>query len=230
MRLTVRDVAKLLNVSEKTVYRWVKEGKLPGYRVNEQYRFNQAEILEWATSRKIKPSVEIFHEPESAGAPRSVAEALRAGGIYYRIDGGDKPTVLRAVVDVVRLPDGIDRDFLYQVLIARESLGSTAIGDGIAIPHVRNPIVLHVSEPSITLCFLERPIDYGALDGQPVHTLLTLITPTVRTHLQLLSRIAFVLHDERVKAVLTSQGSREEILSEIARVEATIPGPAQELG
>src|SRR5438034_985186 len=62
----------------------------------------------------------------------------------------------------------------------REALQSTGVGDGIAIPHVRNPIVLHVSRPMITLCFLERPIDFGALDGKPVHVLFSLISPTVR--------------------------------------------------
>ena len=76
-------------------------------------------------------------------------------------------------------------------ILAREALGSTGIGDGIAIPRVRNPIVLHLSRPIVTLCFLERPVDFGALDGQPVTTLFTLISPTVRAHLHLLSRLSY---------------------------------------
>jgi len=55
MQLTVRDAAKLLAVSEKTIYRWINQGSLPAYRVNEQYRFNRAELLEWATARKSAP-------------------------------------------------------------------------------------------------------------------------------------------------------------------------------
>src|SRR5512141_3249224 len=162
MQLTVRDVAKLLSVSEKTIYRWLNEGIIPAYRVNDQYRFNRAELLEWATARKINVSAEIFAEPEgNGGQPPSLARALQAGGIFYRVDGKDKPSVLRAVVDILRLPEEVDRDFLYQVLLARESLGSTGIGDGIAIPHVRNPVVLHVAQPSVTLCFLENPIDFA---------------------------------------------------------------------
>ena len=51
MTLTVKDIARLLSVSEKTVYRWISQGQLPAYQVHEQYRFNRAEILEWATSR-----------------------------------------------------------------------------------------------------------------------------------------------------------------------------------
>ena len=96
---------------------------------------------------------------------------MEVGGIFYRLAGKDKPAVLRSVVEVLRLPDKVDREFLLQVLLAREALESTAIGDGIAIPHVRNPIVLHVPQPVVTLCFLEAPVDFGALDGQPVQTL-----------------------------------------------------------
>jgi PTS system nitrogen regulatory IIA component len=223
VQLTVRDVARLLDVSEKTVYRWIRERSLPAYRVNEQYRFNRAELLEWATARKVNVSPEIFEEPETQTAPLpTLAVALEAGGIVYRLGGTDKASVLRSVVANLRLPDEVDREFLLRVLLAREALGATGVGDGIAIPHVRNPVVLHVPRPSITLCFLERPVDFGALDGQPVHTLFTLISPTVRAHLHLLSRLAFALRDRAFREVIAGQGSREEILAEARRMESAI--------
>jgi nitrogen PTS system EIIA component len=220
MQLTVRDVSRLLSVSEKTIYRWVKQGVLPAYRVNEQYRFNRAELLEWATSRRMNISAAVFEEPESDAAPiPGLAEAVRAGGIVYRLGGKDKEAVLRAVVEHLRVPEEVDREFLLRVLLAREALQSTGIGDGIAIPHVRNPIVLHVSRPMVTLCFLEKAIDFGALDGKPVHVLFTMVSPTVRAHLRLLSRLSFALHDAGFKKAVLRQGSREEILRECQRVE-----------
>jgi PTS system nitrogen regulatory IIA component len=223
MQLGVREVSKLLNVSEKTVYRWVSQGVLPAYRVNEQYRFNRAELLEWATSRKMNVSASLFDEPESNAAPiPDLAEALQAGGIFYRLGGTDKESVLRGVVEHMRLPEEVDREFLLRVLLAREALQSTGIGDGIAIPHVRNPIVLHVSRPMITLCFLEQPIDFGALDGKPVHALFSLVSPTVRAHLRLLSRLSFALHDPGFKSAVARQASRTEILDEIRRVESVL--------
>jgi PTS system nitrogen regulatory IIA component len=223
MQLTVRDVSRLLNVSEKTIYRWVNQGVLPGYRVNEQYRFNRAELLEWATSRKMNVSAALFDEPESNATPiPGLIDALQVGGIVYRLDGTDKESVLRAVVEHMRLPEEVDRAFLLRVLLAREALQSTGIGDGIAIPHVRNPIVLHVPRPMVTLCFLEKPIDFGALDGKPVHVLFSLVSPTVRAHLRLLSRLSFALHDAGFKKAVTRQASRDEILNEARRVEATL--------
>jgi nitrogen PTS system EIIA component len=227
MQLTVRDVANLLNISEKTIYRWIREGNIPSYRINEQYRFHRAELLEWATARRMEVSAEIFAEPVGTdGRMPTLSEALQAGGIVYRVTGKDKESVLAAAVDAMRLPSEVDRGKLLSVLLAREALGSTGVGDGIAIPHVRSPIVLHVSEPTITLCFLERPVEFDALDGKPIHCLFTLVSPTVRAHLHLLSRLAFALRDPAFKDVIARQALRDEILAELRRVEAGLLQPA----
>jgi PTS system nitrogen regulatory IIA component len=227
VQLTVKDVAGLLNVSEKTIYRWIKDGGIPAYRVNEQYRFHRAELLEWATARKIGVSADIFREAADSSVPLpALSEALEAGGIVYRLAGVDKESVLRAAVEAMHLPEEVDRQQLLLVLLAREELSSTGIGDGIAIPHVRNPIVLHVSRPTVTLCFLERPVDFGALDGQPVHCLFTLVSPTIRAHLHLLSRLTFALRDGLFRKAVTGQALREEILGELRRVEADLLRPA----
>jgi PTS system nitrogen regulatory IIA component len=223
MQLTVQDVCNLLKVSQKTVYRWINQGVLPAYRVQDQYRFNRAELLEWATSRKMSVAVELFEEPESnAMPPPDLAEALQAGGVFYRIEGHDKSTVLRSAVEHLRVPEEVDREFLLRVLLAREAMQSTGIGDGIAIPHVRNPIVLHVSRPMITLCFLDRKVDFGAIDGQPVQALFVLVSPTVRGHLRLLARLSFALHDARFTDAISRQASREEILNEARRIESVL--------
>ncbi len=221
MKLTVRDVSELLDVSEKTVYRWVNDRKLPGYRMSGQYRFSRAEVLGWATANKLNLSLGALHEAENPDQPvPTLAEALQAGGIFYRIGGVDVASALRSVVEVVRLPDEVDREFLFQVLLAREELASTGIGDGIAIPHSRDPIVLHVDKPLVWLCFLEQPVDFGALDAQPVQALFTLISPTVRAHLHLLSRLSFALRDKGFKALVMAQASRDELMQAVRRIGA----------
>jgi PTS system nitrogen regulatory IIA component len=228
MQLTVKDVAGLLNISEKTVYRWIEERKLPGYRLSGQYRFNRAELLDWATANRINVSPRIFEEPESRSGPLpELSDALERGGVFYRLTGRNKPSALRSVVEVLRLPEQVDREFLLQVLLAREALESTAVGDGIAIPHVRNPIVLHVAQPLVTLCFLEAPVDFGALDGQPVQTLFTLISPTVKAHLHLLSRLAFALRNPDFKALIVRQASRDEILAGAKRISDSLRFPVE---
>jgi DNA binding domain, excisionase family len=227
MQLSVKDAAVILNVSEKTIYRWIKQESIPCYRINEQYRFNRAELLEWATSRRIQVSPDIFAEKDKLALPLpTLSEALRSGGVFYRVGGADQPSVLQNVVELLNLPEEVDRQFLYQVLCARETLGSTGIGDGIAIPHVRNPVVLHVSKPTVSLCFLENAIDFKAIDNKPVDTLFTLISPTVRAHLHLLSRLGIVLRDERVKQSLRARATREELMEAFSQAESALPPPA----
>jgi len=167
--------------------------------------------------------VEVFDqlEPEDEPGP-SLVEALEVGGIFYGLKDTNKESALRALVQVLPVPEGVDRELLLRLFLAREASATTAIGDGIALPHVRNPIVLHVARPMVTLGFLERPVEFGALDGKPVQVLFTLICPTVRSHLQTLSRLSFALHDEIFKAVLTRRGQSEEIMKEARRIEAAI--------
>jgi nitrogen PTS system EIIA component len=226
MNLNVRDASKLLKVSEKTIYRWIDQGKLPALRIHDQYRFNRVELLEWATARRINVSPDIFTEPESAEPMPGLHAALQAGGIFYRLEGRSKAEVLRSVVEHMRLPEAVDREFLLRVLQAREELASTGVGDGIAIPHVRYPVVLHVAAPTLTLGFLEHPVDFGALDGRPVHALFVLASPTVRAHLHLLSHLGYTLRDPDFRAALKQQASREELLERLRTLEAALPGAA----
>ncbi len=225
MELNVRDSARLLNVSEKTLYRWAKEGKLPACLVNEQYRFNRAELLEWAASQRVNFSAEICEEAERPMSVAGIADALREGGIHYGVGADDKSSALRTVVGLMPLPEDVDRQFLLQVLLARESLGSTGLGDGIAVPHVRNPIVMRIPRPMITLCFLKRAIEFAAVDGKPVHTLFTIVSPTMRSHIHLLSRLAFALRQPGFAAVIARHGPEQEILAESEAVDSGMPVP-----
>jgi nitrogen PTS system EIIA component len=225
MQLSVRDVMRVLNVPEKTIYRWINHDGLPASCVNGQFRFNRAELLEWATAHHVPVSGDLVDAPGAASPAPEFAEALEAGGVFYRLPGTDRESALRAVVEVMPLGGDVDRQMLLGVLLAREALASTGIGDGIAIPHVRSPIVLHVAQPMVTLCFLAQPIEFGAMDGQPVHTLFSLISPTVRAHLHLLSRLAFALRDEGFKAALLARQSPETILREARRVEGNLQKP-----
>ena len=87
MQLSVRDAARILNVSGKTIYRWIQQGRLPAYKINEQIRFNKTELLEWAMARKINVPVGIFDGDADPEAPMpTLHDALRAGGIFYRVD------------------------------------------------------------------------------------------------------------------------------------------------
>jgi nitrogen PTS system EIIA component len=227
VQLTVRDVSKILDVTEAMVTRWIKQRGLPARYAAGQYRFHKAELLEWATVNNVKVNLEFFNQlaTEDEAGP-SLANAVEAGGIHYHLQDTSKDRALRALVEILPLPDDLDRELLLHLFLAREASASTAIGDGIAIPHVRNPIVLQVPMPAVTLAFLSQPVDFGAPDGKPVHVLFSIISPTAGSHLQLLSRLSYTLHDRRLKDTIVRQAPREEILREIRRVEPGMAAPA----
>ena len=227
MELSARDVARLLNVSENTVYRWARAGTLPSHHVHDQYRFNRVEIQEWAVLHKHRVSPDLFTAGDEAAEPPGFGAALERGGIHYAVPGARREEVLEAVSRLPGVPAGVARPFLHQLLVGRESLASTGVGDGIAIPHPRDPLVLHLEEPVVLLCFLSSPVDFGALDGQPVKILFVLLSPSVRAHLRLLSLLAFALHDVDLRALLKEVAPPGRILARVREIEAapSVPKP-----
>ena len=113
MQLNVREASNLMRVSEKTIYRWIKGRKLPAFRINDQYRFNRAELLEWVTAQRVNVSVDILSDPDDHNIPKpELSESLQAGGIHYRVNGSDRRSVLKEVVQVMSLPEEVNRSFL----------------------------------------------------------------------------------------------------------------------
>jgi len=223
MLITVKEIALMFDVSENEVYRWIKQKEIPCHKINEQYRFNQTEIMEWAATHHKKTSALFSAENKNDEEILPLLiDAVKEGGIFYNVKGNSQAEVLKSIVELLNIPEDVDRDFLYQILLAREELGSTAVGNGIAIPHVRNPIVLQIDNPIVMLCFLEHPIDFKALDEKPVNTLFVMISKTVRGHLRLLSRIASILHDQTITTALSNHEPPEILLNLLQKAEESI--------
>ena len=223
MQLEPAEAAQALNVDEKTVMRWIRKDRLPAEQLQGNYRINPVDLLEWATARgiKVNPALYKMHDADDRPLP-TLSQALEAGGIHSGVTGADTETVLRNVVAILNLPPEVDPDFILQVLLAREALGTTAVGDGIAIPHVRNPILVQLPVPKIALCFLAQPVDFGALDGKPVQILFTIITPSIRMHLHLLSKLAYCLRDPRLRQILVRECNSEAIINVVREIEKDI--------
>jgi PTS system nitrogen regulatory IIA component len=224
MRLGVKDVAQNLGVEEQIVFDWVDRQHLPATRIDGQFRFSPAAVYEWATARGIPIRGNLFRESGEALATGPLTRAVRAGGIVVGLHGRDKEAILRAAVERLELPPHADRGVILDMLLARERLGSTGVGAGFAIPHVRNPIVLRVGEPLVTLFLLDHPIDFGAADRGPVHSLFLVITPTIQMHLLTLSRLASVLHNAAVRTAIVERAPAATILAAIERAESKLEG------
>jgi PTS system nitrogen regulatory IIA component len=222
MQLTLREAASYLGVNETTARRWIAERDLPVHHLNERLYLNAVELWEWAVEHGVQVSRRLLeHARKSPDVVPPVSELLRAGGIFHDVDAPDKTAVLREFVARLPLPPEQNREALLSVLEAREAMGSTGIGDGIAIPHVRNPIVLHVEKPFVTLCLLKHPIDFDAIDGKPVHALFMVVSPTVPAHLRILGQLGFLFRDDTLRDLLKRRAGADQILGRIEMLEDT---------
>ena len=226
VKLSVRDAARLLSVSESEVYHWVEDGDIPFIVVDHHPLFNREELLEWATARHLPLSVALFADDDTGSHPVALAGALAGGGVHRDVAGTDLGSTLRAIVDCLPIEDDADREMVLDILRAREAQASTGIGRGIAIPHVRAPLVFAGRPAAIALCFLANPVPFEAIDDQPVTTVFAMMTPTVRVHLQLLSRLSAALHDPGFADAIRRRADADTILAEARRVDAAMANPA----
>jgi PTS system nitrogen regulatory IIA component len=225
MQITLRQAATYLGVNESTLRRWIKDRGLPVHRVNERLHLNAIEVWEWAVEHGVPASRSLLEEARrSPEEVPPISQLLETGGIHLKVEGDDKSAVLAAIVKRLPLSPEVDREFLLTVLDAREAMGSTGIGDGIAIPHVRNPILLHVDQPFVTLCLLRRPVEFGAIDGKPVHAVFLVVSPSIPAHLRVLAQLSFVLRDSGLRQLLQDRALPELILQRVREVEQRTTG------
>lgn len=223
MQIALREIVDVFQVSESRIQNWIDKKHMPCVKVSEQYRFNYITLLEWALKNKIHLTAELLALGEKKDHHAGVLyQALKNGGIHYDVSGATREEVLKSIVDLLPLPAKVSRGFLYDLMLSREKMMSTAVGNGIALPHVRNPVVLHIQEPIITLCFLKKPVDFKALDGKPVTIVFGLLSPSVKKHLSILARLAFCLQNRQLQEYLHKKVQREQIMAEIRIMESKL--------
>lgn len=236
MDLTTKDVSELLNVSERTIRRWLTDGKIPAYRINHQYRFNRSEIETWVMLKKIGThhshssgessksldEEQIIHPYTSGGNKQfSLFRAIYKGGVHHNIPGSTKSEVIRHAMKLIAADLHLDDEVISDLLLDREALQSTALNHGIAIPHTRD-FLLDAHLDMVSVVFLEKPIPYDALDGKPVHTLFFLFASDDKRHLHLLAKIAHLTSQPETLEFLSSKPSKESLMEYIKEWESNI--------
>ena len=231
MKLSLDEVAKLLGMPEETIQRWIRQGNIPARESGGRYIFIKKDLEKWAHSHNI-----VFNnQPQEPGFRLtsnniSVFKALKAGGIFFDVKGKDIAGVLKSTVGLASLPKGIDRNTLLERLLQREKLAPTGIGEGVAIPHPRSPLKNPPPWPIITTCFLEKEVDFKAIDGKPVFVLFMMLSPNTKVHLALLSRLSFYLRDRNFISFLKKCSTSESLLLQVKEMEKKLEGSSKKGG
>ena len=148
-----------------------------------------------------------------------LAELIERGGIYCGVAGTTPREVLNALVKALPPVLPIPANTLLQAVLEREELMSTGIGEGIALPHPRNPLVSAEAEQFAALAFLEKAVNWKSLDGKPVETLMLIVSASAKTHLRVLSEITFFSRQEEFRQLLRARASLEDLLCYIKETE-----------
>jgi PTS system nitrogen regulatory IIA component len=216
MHFKIEDVSRLLNLPVSTVQRWIRQGKIPVYSFRGEYIFLEKDLRKWAKSRGIVvapgPDETFAKDPRQ---PSSLGAAMERGGVIHGITGDDVSSVLKASVEAAPIDPSIDRNELFAKLIQREELSTTGIGGGVAIPHPRVPMPNVHPEASVTTCFMETPIDYGAIDGLPVFVLFLMLSPSPKVHLELLAKLSYLLRDRSFVGFLRAKPFADSLLAKV---------------
>jgi len=142
-----------------------------------------------------------------------ILDLLSMDSIVPELKGRTKKQVLEELIDAVKQnKPSINRDQLMKVLLERERLGSTGIGDGIAIPHGK---LRDIDDLVLSFGRSTEGIDFESMDGKPVHLFFLLVAPETCAgiHLRALAKIARLLKNGTVRKRLAKVDSREDIFS-----------------
>ncbi len=224
MELSVFDLSKQLGVTQDTIERWVRQGKLPVFKKGINYRFDTKKLKKWASNHNINLNFSdktgLPQKQEQSVIPLSVA--VQNGGVYFDIQGYDVNSVLKSSIGKIsNIPDAFKADLLER-LIQREKALSTGIGNGIAIPHPREQLS-YLESPLVSVCFLDHPLDYKALDNQSVSVLFFILCPALKMHLHLLSALSFCLRDHQFIDFLKSRPNLVALVEKIEIIQKTNP-------
>lgn len=222
MELKMKDLVDIFELPEREILKYIKSKALPVHTINHQNMFNKEEIQEWAIRNNITFSEKLLSLAHSE-IPVSISGLIDKGGIIYGIRGRNTVELLTDAVNRMKLPSENNREDVLASLIEREEMMPTGVGRGIAIPHPRNPIIADVDHESITVCSLASPVQYGAVDGKPVHTLFIILSANAKRHLEILSKLLFLCQQAEFVEMLSLGTPFKDVMSFIVSAEGKMP-------
>jgi PTS system nitrogen regulatory IIA component len=189
--LTLKQLADHLQLSERTIYRLLGRGQLPGFKIGGHWRFRRSVVDYWLDLRLGRMSSAELHEMGQEWRPDSLSlsDALLEENALLHITAGSSRDIIGSFVHGVAFPEPVNADQVLARIWEREQLASTASEGGVAFLHTArwDLRAMHRSD-LLAIGRLATPVDFGAIDGGPTDILLLLLARDARQHLILLAK------------------------------------------
>ena len=197
--MTLEEVASYLRVSERTIYEWAQKKKIPCGKLGTVWRFKRDDIQKWINDRLITQDE---HLSEESYAPLPMQDLLSKDNVLI-MGNASKQEVLYSLIDIVAArPEVTSKDDVIEGIFKRETLMSTGIGLGIAIPHIR---LGSVNDLVMACALVKNGIaDYATLDDLPVKLVFMIVANESQhaKHLKTVSQLSQKLKDNRSRELL----------------------------
>jgi len=217
--LNTKDISHLLIITEKEVQQLINKKAIPFQLLNDKTVFNKQQIIEWALGQN-RPINVSGHKKLVEFHIETVNTLLDKDSFHYNCELKET-SYIEQMVSQIRFEKNVDSEIIIQVLKSRELMMSTAIGNGISLPHPRVPLMVGKNKPLINFFFPVRPLNLKSIDGKPVHTIILLISQTIKQHLSLIAHLSFLLSNETFRFALENRLNHREILDIIKKIEGT---------
>ncbi|MBR0030774.1 MAG: PTS sugar transporter subunit IIA [Treponema sp.] len=135
------------------------------------------------------------------------------GGLHKSVSGRSVEEVFKSICNTIKLPKGLSANELYDALCARESINTTAVGNGIAIPHSKTPIVADSEDQQIAICYLKEPLDMNAPDGRKVFVMFLILSSNVHFHQQMIVQLAALFKRSDFRKALEAHSDLKTLTS-----------------
>lgn len=148
-----------------------------------------------------------------------LSNLLKESSVELNLEGKDKSGILDELVDLACKSGGIrNKKSLVDALAQREKLGSTAIGNGVAVPHAK---IDGIKTTILTLGRSSEGVDFNSLDGERTYLFFMLISPKedIGAHLKILAKISHLIKDRFMVGLFRKAKSKKEVLSIISTLE-----------
>jgi len=225
MDLRKKDVAELLTVSIQTIDALIDAGKIPTYTIKGEQRFNRSEIENWMMKTlSLEKDTLPFGESEGSYSPWQqfgLYRAIHKGDVLHDLATTNKEEIIAQAMDATSETLSLDPEIVSELLLEREHLMPTALNNGIAIPHTREFLLRGLFD-AVVVVYPKTPLDWGALDGAPVHTLFFLFACDDKRHLNLLAKVAHLSSSQEALEFLQTKPSKPLLLDYIKNWEASI--------
>lgn len=200
MILTLRELAQMLRVNERTILRMLKSGQLQGAKIGGQWRFNSSQIDGlFFPSEPLPAEGEGEEDISLAMLTRShigipISRVMSDARMVLAVEARDAVGAIEELTNPRMLnPVLLDVKDLRTKCLAREELLSTGVGNGVAIPHPRDPVATLRAPAIVVFGRSTQGIDFGAADGKPVHLFFLMCSQNIELHLHLMGRLARLL-------------------------------------